>query len=429
VRLEVKAGKKLRVEGPASILVRDGEIEALGKILRARERLTIPKSKVVFVTALEDSTVELSLGEEGKFEELEEMALPYEWREAIEKIASMSPPVRLLILGGVDVGKTVFTLYLANHLTSQGKRVLIIDEDLGQSEISAPTTIGMAYVTRPIVSFAQVRRVEAFFVGSTSPAGLMHRVLIGVKVLLDRAAEYKVDCVVINTDGWILGREARELKMGMIMLAKPNVVVAIQKSNEVEPIIRPFEGQRWLQIIRLVAPQAIRARTLEERRVQRESMYLKYFEGGRVIKLPLSKAHFMYSELSSTFPYTPPEVSKVLAELGVKPLYVGAGADLLVLVVPRDERRVREIREKLKEGGVDKVVRVIREGDERGLIVGLYDGAGSFLGLGLVQEIDYRRGFIRILSKAEGDVALIKLGRIKLDEKFSERAKTEPWPL
>ncbi len=427
--MEVKAGKKLRVEGPASILVREGEIEALGKILRARERLTIPKSKVVFVTALEDSTVELSLGEEGRFEELEEVALPYEWREAIEKISSMPPPVRLLILGGVDVGKSVFTLYLANHLTSQGRKVLIIDEDLGQSEISAPTTIGMAYVTRPIVSFAQVRKVEAFFVGSTSPAGLMHRVLVGVKALLDRAAEYEADCIVINTDGWILGREARELKMGMIMLARPNVVVAIQKSNEVEPIIRPFEGQRWLQVIRLVAPQVIRVRTLEERRVQRESMYLKYFEGGRVIKLPLSKAHFMYSELGSTFPYTPPEVSKVLAELGVKPLYVGAGADLLVLVVPRDERRVREIREKLKEWGVGKVVRVIREGDERGLIVGLYDSAGSFLGLGLVQEIDYRRGFIRILSKAEGDVALIKLGRIKLDEKFSERAKTEPWPL
>jgi len=429
MRLEVKAGKKLRVEGPASLLVRDGEVEALGKILRARERLTIPKSKAAFVIALKDSIVELSLGEEGKVEELEDVAIPYEWREAVEKISSMSTPLTLLVLGGVDVGKTVFTLYLANSLTSQGKKVIIIDEDLGQSEISAPTTIGMAYLTRPVVSFTQVRRIGAYFVGSTSPAGLIHRVLVGVRSLLDKAREYNAHYIVINTDGWIYGRDARELKMSMIMLTKPQLVVAIQKSNEVEPIIRPFETQRWLQIIRLVAPQIVRTRTLEERRLLRESMYHKYFEGGRVIKLPLNKVSFMYSELSSTFPSKLQEINDLREEMNITPLYVGMCADLLVLVVPREEKRIREIKEYLRKKGINKTIRVLKRGEERGLIVGLYDSYGEFLGIGIIQEIDYKRNYIKILSNVEGNVAMIKLGKIKLDDKFSERAKVDDWPL
>jgi len=429
MRLEIKAGKKLRVEGPASILVKDGEVEALGKVLRSRERLTIPKSKVAFVIALRDSVIELNLGEEGKVEELEDIVIPYEWREAVEKISSMPTPLTLLILGGVDVGKTVFALYLANSLTSQGKKVIIIDEDLGQSEISAPTTIGMAYLRRPVVSFSQVKRIGAYFVGSTSPAGLIHRVLIGVRSLLDKAREYDAQYIIINTDGWIYGRDARELKMGMITITRPHLVIAIQKSNEVEPIIKPFETQRWLQIIRLVAPQIIRARTLEERKLLRESMYHKYFEGGRVIKLLLNKVSFMYSELNSTFPSELQEIKSLRNEMDVTTLYVGTCADLLVLVVPKEERRIREIKEYLRKKGVNKTIRILRKGEERGLIVGLYNSFGEFLGIGIIQEIDYKRNYIKLLSRAEGDIAMIKLGKIKLDDKFSEKAKVDSWPL
>jgi len=429
MRLEVKAGKKLRVEGPASILVKDGEVEALGKILRPRERLTIPKSKVAFIIALEDSIVELNLGEEGKVEELEDIAIPYEWREVVERISSMSTPLTLLILGGVDVGKTVFTLYLANSLTSQGRKVIIIDEDLGQSEISAPTTIGMAYLRRPVVSFSQAKQIGAYFVGSTSPAGLIHRVLVGVKSLLDKAREYDAQYVIINTDGWIYGRDAREFKMSMIALTRPHLVVAIQKRNEIEPIIRPFETQRWLQIVRLVAPQIVRARTLEERKLLRESMYHKYFEGGRIIKLPLNKVSFMYSELSSTFPSEIQEVNDLRYEMNVTPLYVGTSADLLVLVITKDEKRIKEIKDYLKRRGVNKTIKILREGEERGLIVGLYDSLGEFLGIGVVQEIDYKRNYIKVLSQAEGNIAMIKLGRIKLNDKFSEKAKVDSWPL
>lgn len=429
MRFEIKAGKKLRVEGPASVLVRNGEVEALGKILRPRERLTIPKSKVAFIIALEDSTVELSLGEDGKVEKLEDIAIPYEWREVVEKISSMSTPLTLLILGGVDVGKTVFTLYLTNSLTSQGRKVIIIDEDLGQSEIGAPTTIGMAYLRRPVVSFSQARQIGAYFVGSTSPAGLIHRVLVGIKSLLDKAREYDAQYVIINTDGWIYGRDAREFKMSMIAIARPHIVVAIQRSNEIEPIIKPFETQRWLQIIRLVAPQIIRTRTLEERRLLRESMYHKYFEGGKIIKLPLNKISFMYSEFGSTFPSNVQEVNDLQYEMRVSPLYVGMSADLLVLVVPRDEKRIKEIKDYLKKRGVNKTIRILREGEERGLIVGLYDNLGEFLGIGVVQEIDYRRRYIKVLSRVEGNIAMIKLGRIKLNGKFSEKAKVDSWPL
>ncbi len=429
MRLRLRAGGKLKVEGPAFIFVREGRIEILGKCLTSRERITIPKSKVALVTALEESIIDLNVGEGGKYEELIEPGIPYEWRVVAEELSRMPKPSTILILGGVDVGKTAFTIFLSNLMISKGNKVIIIDEDLGQSEIGAPTTIGMAYISRPIASLAQAKYLTAYFVGSTSPAGLIHRVLIGVRTLLDKAQEYNPDYIIINTDGWIYGKDARELKMGMIMLTKPNVVVAIQRGNEIEPIIRPFETQRWLRIIRLIAPPVTRTRTLDERRLIRESMYYKHLEGARVIKLSLNKVSLMYSDIGITYSLPHEEYQKLCEELDTAPLYVGYNNDALVVVLPRSERRIREIRDYLRSKNPDRIIKVIREGDERGLIVGLYDHLGNFLGIGVIQEIDYRKGFIKILSKAEGNISLIKLGRIKLDEQFNEVGKVESWPL
>lgn len=429
MRIQIKAGSKLKIEGPAALFIKDGKVEVLGKSLVAREKITVPKSKSILVTALEDSIVEINIGEGGKFEEFSESTIPYEWTLSAERILSLPKPLTILILGGVDVGKTAFTIYLSNLLTSKGNKVIIIDEDLGQSEIGAPTTIGMAYVTRPIASLAQAKYITGYFVGSTSPSGVIHRVLIGVRTLLDKAKGHNPDYIIINTDGWIYGKDARELKIGIIMLTKPNVIIAIQKSNEVEPIIKPFESQNWVTILRLIAPSTMRIRTLDERRLIRESMYYKHLGNAKIIKLPLSKVSLMYADVGVTYPLPPNDFKEIINEIHCTPVYAGYNAESLVIVLPKNEKRIREIKNILKNRDPNKNVKVIKEGDEKGLIVGLYDNSGNFLGVGIIQEINYKKGYIKLLSKAEGNISLIKVGRIKLNEQLSEIGKLDSWPL
>ncbi len=430
MRVLLKEGRKLRVEGPAAIYVKDGVLEVLGKAIKPRERVSVPKSKVIFVSALSDTVLEVELGDEGKCDEIEEPATPVEWRAVADEIAKINPPLKILIIGGVDVGKTIFVTYLVNLLTSKGRRVIVIDEDLGQSEIGAPTTIGMALFTKPVAALSKGRRIGGFFVGKTSPSGVIHRVLIGLKTLLEEAGKFKPDYIIINTDGWIYGKEAKELKIGIAMMLKPQMIVAIQRDIETEPIISAFTTQRWVRIVRLIAPPVIKPRSLEDRRLLREAMYHRNLINGRTIKLPFTKISLVFADLGTVFRVPEDKARKITDYLGVNPKYLGHNKEKILVVVSRhDKRRVfKEALTKLRDE-LDTDVRVLGEGDERGLVVGLYDYMGRFLGIGVVQEIDYEEGFMKVFTAVKEEIGMVQFGSVRLNENFEEVSKLDTWPL
>ena len=77
----------------------------------------------------------------------------------------------ILVLGSVDTGKTTLVTYLANSLVKRGKRVAIVDADVGQSDIGPPTTIGLGLVESPIKKMREAKRLAMYFVGAISPEG------------------------------------------------------------------------------------------------------------------------------------------------------------------------------------------------------------------------------------------------------------------
>lgn len=425
MRVELKEGDKLKVVGPASLKLIDGNVDILGSSMRLRESITIPLSRIVILTALTRSILEVSLGEEGELEVIEKVPIPFDWKEKAEYLLSMDKPLSILILGDVNSGKSVFANYLVNLSISKGFKTGLIDEDLGQSEISAPATIGLALYKRPVPSLFKAHKREEYFIGSTNPADLMGKVLVGVNTLFNSALKHSSDIIIINTDGWISGK-AVEFKQNLIEMIKPNVIVAIERGRELEPIIRPLEGQSWTEIVRLSALPIVRNRDPEERRVYREGMYRKYMQGARIRIFDLKRVKLVNTYLGSSIPLPPYERRKIEKILGQRIYWSGWYNKSLVLYL--DKVLVQNELESLKSAlGAEDVI-CIKRGQERGIIVGLYDFNNTYLGMGVINEIDFERNSIKIITPVNENPSLIVVGLIRLNNDFREIGKVKSPP-
>ena len=79
------------------------------------------------------------------------------------------------------------------------------------------------------------------------------------------------------------------------------------------------------------------------------------------------------------------------------------------------EEQIKEVEESF-----GKRAKVIREGEEEGLLVGLLDERGKFLGIGILCGVDYKRGVMKVYTPVREDVFTIRFGQIKLDENGRE---------
>ncbi|RLE51223.1 MAG: hypothetical protein DRJ20_02435 [Candidatus Methanomethylicota archaeon] len=429
MKMELAKSRIIKVEGPAFIQVIEGSLSVLGKKMLPKESTVVPKSKVMVFEALEDSIVEVRIGEGGGLEELEDITIPPEWKIAVNKILNMEKPMTIIVLGDVDSGKSTFCTFLANQSYSKGFKTAIIDNDLGQSDIGPPTTIGLGFLEKPVASLSVVPLFNAFFVGSTSPKGLIDRVIVGARKLLDAALKERAEVIVVNTSGWISGRGARTLKLSLALILNPKVIVAIQRSGELEHLLKPLQGLTNLEIVRIPTPRIIRARNKEERRLIRESSYSRYLTGAKTRVFSMDKVGLMFSFVGTGFPIPREELRNYEPLVGTQLLYGEYSSDALSLVTKSDipseqkEQAKAFIRE---ETGKDEVI-ILPQGFERGLLAGFFNSEGRFLGIGVVKEVNFARRTIEIMTPVDEDVGLIILGSVKISESGREIRKLDPW--
>ena len=72
-----------------------------------------------------------------------------------------------------------------------------------------------------------------------------------------------------------------------------------------------------------------------------------------------------------------------------------------------------------------KWVIVSRKGEEEGLLAALYDGGRRFLGIGILQEVDYLRKTLKVVTPVSEEVSILALGKVKLDRNMKEISLTE----
>jgi len=425
-RLQLAKGSCYRLEGPASIKMVGGLLKVLGKPIKPKEAFMVPRSKSIPVEVVEDSTVEVKLGPEASFEPLSSPPIPREWISAAEGILEAGRPVKVLVLGDVDSGKALFCAFLVNRLVEAGLKVGILDCDPGQAEVFVPTTIALGLAKGLVTGIDEASLLASYFIGSTSPSGLVDRMLTGVASLMERALKLGVEALIVNTSGWVLGRGARALGWGLLNLVKPSHVVLIQRGVEVEHLVKPYLHKGGM---RVPASPLVRSRSREDRRVRRELAFRGYFAKAKVRKFSLDTVGLMYTLFGTGFRMSVERMMEVEKVVGRRVVYGEEAPDSLFVVVEEPPPSMEEAAVALKQRFNKEEVLITYSGAEQGLIVGLMDQDHNMLGLGLIRELDYRERTISILTPVEEAVSLIQVGQLKLSEDCREVARVDGWPL
>jgi polynucleotide 5'-hydroxyl-kinase GRC3/NOL9 len=415
----VEKGKTLLIDGPASVTLASGKAEVFGSSLQSGNRVVIREGKRLPFFIEETATVDVSSGEGSVVEETEGNTLPASWTEAYEELRAIeTKPTTAFVLGAVDSGKTSFCTYLVNRLVVSKKKVAILDGDLGQSDVGPPCTLAFAFVKKTVSDLFQLQTKNAFFVGTTSPNGAINKVIEGLKQLKKAILNENPEYIIIDTDGWVLEEDAIYYKIRLVEELDPDIVFFIQQKEELAPIFNTLEKYRKVTV---ESPSATRERSTEKRRNLRELGYIKYLKNAKVTSLPLNWVKIEESEplgLSKTYEDIR-EANKIYDMLGMKPLHFAKLEDRISIIIGRrrwiDEENVK----KLEEYSKKKVV-ITRKGEEEGSIMALYGTDGKFRGIGTIQEVDYMRKTLKILTPVTGEISRIQIGKIRLDKNLKE---------
>jgi polynucleotide 5'-hydroxyl-kinase GRC3/NOL9 len=183
-----------------------------------------------------------------------------------------------MVIGRNDTGKTTLVTRLASELARRGSMVGVVDADLGQSEIGPPTTIGLGRIRAPIERLAQAEVMALHFIGVTSPARCVHETAEATARLAAHALRSGCDRLVVDTCGLVEGDVGRALKRIKLERVAPDLVIALQRDQECEPILEICAAAGRPAILRLPAA-ATTPRSVNARRRHRERMLAEHLRG------------------------------------------------------------------------------------------------------------------------------------------------------
>ena len=191
---------------------------------------------------------------------------------------------RILVIGPTDAGKTTLIKRLYNHWCRQ-ERVLVLDTDVGQSDIGPPGTLGLGTGHSPVEDLAQLTEVGLHFAGVLSPSEDMAQFLWGVERLFRLALSRRPQRLLVDTTGWVWG-QALSLKMAKCNLINPDLVLVL--AREEIPLVRLLDHSTYPLILLAPSPR-VRIRNTEARREFRLQRIKNYFQRGKRDTLNLER--------------------------------------------------------------------------------------------------------------------------------------------
>jgi polynucleotide 5'-hydroxyl-kinase GRC3/NOL9 len=406
-------GRTVLISGPASVVLTNGNVAALGFQLPLRKKIIIRKNKAIPFEAEEDSTLEIVLSDDASIEEIDGSTIPGSWKATVESILKLPKPCTVLVIGDVDCGKNAFCICLVNYALASGLKPTVIDADIGQSEIGPPTAVGSTSVSEQTLDFFSLNAEHVFFVGLTSPSGATDRTIDGIASIKRHISGTLTHLVVVNTDGWIKEEIARQYKSKLIRALGPEAIVAIQNTDELEQILAV--ASETSKVFRVTSPQVKGRRGKETRKELREQGYRKYLEGATTRRLPMKWVRFELTTFGSGTPLTPSKLRELEEVLGYRTLYCEENPkELLVVTDEAYAMNVEQVENVKKCFG--KALRIIGEGDLTGLLIGLFDERRRFLGLGVIDRIDCKNRILKIMTPCKEKVDIVQFGQVKVDK-------------
>lgn len=391
---------KMRIEKGRCLLVGEGKVklvcgkaEAVGALVSPGQIIEIPKGKKIPFEILEDSEFDVS----AEYEILEQSTIPEEWKKLVDRVLSQQAS-RILILGPVDVGKSFFTTFMANKLFRYGK-VAVMDCDTGQSDIGPPGTIGLGFVKRHVLFLYEIEADYIYFVGSHSPGSHLVPFLTGIARLAKRAEE--ADFLLVDTTGWVFGDGARLLKRAKYEILEPDLVVALQRSDEIEHLLAVIPDEK---VVRLKVSRKASPTSAEVRQRLREMVAKKWVKGFALVKVPLEKIKFDRAYFGtgkkvdvegSAWAEEFPDGFLVIAEKFVS--------------VP------------------NKKVKFFKKGGEKNVLVGILDENEETVGIGIIDHIDFEESRLYLYTDVPpSKIKVVQIGSLKLKPSGEEAGFLEP---
>ena len=282
------------------------------------------------------------------------------YRVVIERVASGARVA--MLVGGLDSGKSTLGLALAAAALEGGRTVAFLDADIGQKVVGPPTAVTLRLIREAgdLEPHALAAPEALYFVGATSPQGQLLPLVVGAARLLARARADGADLVVVDTSGLVSGVYGQILKYHKIDLLRPDVVIGLQRGEELAPLLGIAHRFFPTEVVALPVEPDVRSTSVDERAQNREAAFRRYFAG------PLQRWR-------------------------VKPTVFMPALPAL-----------------FDQSQLDRI------------LVGLSAGEGEFIGLGYL-EYSREEDIVRLLSPVAEAPKALKLGSVKLEEGFRVR--------
>jgi polynucleotide 5'-hydroxyl-kinase GRC3/NOL9 len=183
-----------------------------------------------------------------------------------------------MLVGGLDSGKSTLARQIASAGVTAGLTVAILDADVGQSTVGPPTTVGLRLCRSEadLDAEAMATADHLAFVGSTSPQGHLLPLVVGSRLLLDRARAEGADLVVVDTTGLVSGVYGQLLKFNKVGVLQPDFVVGLKRGEELEPLLGVVRRFYPADVVALDVHPQVNPTSVEQRATNRERAMERY---------------------------------------------------------------------------------------------------------------------------------------------------------
>ena len=335
------------------------------------------------------------------------------WRRIAREIEA-NPGV-VLILGAIDTGKSTLAKLLIDRWCQAEIRTAMVETDLGQPIAGPPTVLHLFLLNELPPDMEALTSYALSFVGTTSPHGHILEIVAGARKMVDWALKKEAQIVLVDTCGLVSGYAGFRLKFHKIDLLNPKHLLALQRRDELEHLLRPFEAREGMAVHRLPVSSDVQRRSREKRQGFREKRFRDYFQKARPIERSLDQVASLSGPLGLGTKLDYRDRAFISQILETEVCYGEIDADRISVIVQGPAyflgglSRIR--------GYFNREAEVFKKSDLLRLLVGLDDRNNNTQALGIIEDLDFESENLTVRTPLEDrqSVQILHFGSIRLD--------------
>jgi polynucleotide 5'-hydroxyl-kinase GRC3/NOL9 len=129
-------------------------------------------------------------------------------------------------------------------------------------------------------SWQDIKVKDFYFTGALSPLGSLLPAVTGARLITEKALGL-CNKIIIDTTGLINEPDGRVLKQFKVDLLKPDIIIALERSGELENILKSFTFYKFPKVLRVPVLKRTGTKSTALRSEYRIDQFRTYFENAR----------------------------------------------------------------------------------------------------------------------------------------------------